>query len=132
LRYRRHLEVDGAGRLHRVLLEEARDHLYEHIDSLWAIDVRTIVRREDARQYRLEHVVVFFYSVKKIYIHDVLLCWLGGQAGAALRASFFPHRSLHPSNLSSELPLNLELRDLHGASSIRTGLGDEALDFTIA
>jgi hypothetical protein len=51
---------------------------------------------------------------------------------ARVRASFFPHRSLHPSNVSPELPLGLEPRDLHGASGIRTGLGDEALDFTIA
>ena len=45
LRYHRHLEVDCAGWLHRVLLEEVRDHAYEHIDSLRTIDVRTIVGR---------------------------------------------------------------------------------------
>jgi hypothetical protein len=104
LRYRRHLEVDGVGWLHRVLLEEARDHLYEHIDSLRAIDVRTIVGRKDARQYRLERVVVFFYSVKKIDIHDVLLCWLGRQTfsleGAAPSGEFLP-----ASLASSEQPL---------------------------
>jgi hypothetical protein len=52
--------------------------------------------------------------------------------GAALRASFFPYRSLHPSNLSLKLALNLVPRDLHRASSVRLGLGNEALDFTIA
>jgi hypothetical protein len=43
-----------------------------------------------------------------------------------------PHYALHPSNLSPELPLDLEPRGLHGASSIGTGLGDEALGFAIA
>jgi hypothetical protein len=72
LRYHRHLEVDCAGWLHRILLEEVRDHAYEHIDSLRTIDVRTIVGREDARKYRLKHVVVFFHSVKKMALVQML------------------------------------------------------------
>ena len=57
------------------IVSSSRRHaitLYEHIDSLRAIDVRTIVRREDARKYRLEHVVVFFYSVKKMALVQML------------------------------------------------------------
>ena len=55
--------------LHRQSTQAARPSVlsaYEHIDSLRTIDVRTIVGREDARKYRLKHVVVFFHSVKKI------------------------------------------------------------------
>ena len=66
------LKSDGAeGRLHRVLLEEDRDHLYmSTIDSLGAINVRTIASGvRTLASITSSQVVIFVHDIQEVFIH---------------------------------------------------------------